>query len=61
MLAIVEHEKDLPVANKARQAPQRILGWHHKPERPRNRRRHELGIGQCGQIDEENRPVETIQ
>jgi hypothetical protein len=61
MLAIIEHKKYFPLTNKCGQTAQRILGLHHKPERPRDWRRDELGISQRCQIDEENRPVEAIQ
>ena len=60
VLAIVEHEEDLPVANKGQQTNDRVLGLHHKPERRCNRSRHELGIGQRSQVDEEHRVMETI-
>src|SRR5580692_9930374 len=59
MLAIVEHEQDLPVANKGQQTNDRVLGLHHEPEYRRDRCRHELGIGQSSQIDEEHRALES--
>ena len=61
VLTIIEHKKYFLVANKGGETAQRILGLHHKPERRCDRCRYELGIGQRGQIDEENRPVETIR
>ena len=61
MLAIVEDEKDLPVANKGRKALQRIFCLRHKPDCRCDGRRQRLDIGQCGQIDEENRSVEPFQ
>src|SRR5580698_10542062 len=60
VLATVEYEKYLPVANKGQQTKERILGLHHQPERGRDRCRHELGIGQRSQIDEEDRAMESI-
>jgi hypothetical protein len=33
---------------------------HYEPERGRDRCRHELGIGQRSQIDEEHRIMESI-
>src|SRR6202453_2100659 len=60
MLAIVEHDEKLLVANKGKQTNERVLGLHHEPECRRDRRRHELGIGQRSQIDEEDRVMESI-
>src|ERR1700683_3639728 len=60
VLATVEHQEDLPVANKGEQTNDRVLRWHYEPERGRDRCRHELGIGQCSQIDEEDRVMESI-
>ena len=60
VLAIVEHEEDLPVANKGQQTNERVLSLHREPECRRNRRRHELRIGQRSQIDEEHRIMESI-
>src|SRR5450631_1689834 len=60
VLATVEHEKYLPVANKGQQTNERLLGLHYEPERGRDRWRHELGIGQRSQIDEEHRVMESI-
>jgi hypothetical protein len=60
MLATVEHEQDLPVANKGQQTNEGVLGLHHEPERRCDRSRHELGIGQSSQIDEEDRTMESI-
>ncbi len=60
MLAIIEHKEDPPLAEKGQQTQERILSLHHESERRCNRRRHETGIGQCSQIDEENRALEII-
>ena len=60
VLAIVEHEEDLPVTDKGQQTNERVLGLHHQPECRRNRCRHELRIGQRSQIDEEDRVMESI-
>ncbi len=60
VFAIVEHEENFLVANKGQQANERILGSHHEPECRRDRRRHQAGIGQCSQVDEEDRVVESI-
>src|SRR6202453_2442236 len=60
VLAIVEHEEDLPVANKGQQTDERVLSLHREPESRRNLRRHELRIGQRGQIDEEDRVMKSI-
>src|ERR1700749_4826518 len=60
MLAIVKHEQDLPVANKGQQTNDRVLRLHHEPEYRRYRCRHEFGIGQCSQIDEEHRALESV-
>ena len=60
VIAIVEHEQDLPVANKSQQTNDRVLGLHHEPECRCDRSRHELGIGQSSQIDEEHRIMESI-
>src|SRR6202522_3527334 len=60
MLATVEHEEDLPVANKGQQTNERVLGLHRETECRCDRSRHELGIGQRSQIDEEHRIMESI-
>src|SRR5271170_5790123 len=60
VIAIVEHKEDLLVANKGQQTNERVLSWRHVPDCRRNRCRHELGIGQCSQIDEEDRVMESI-
>ena len=60
VLAAVEHEEDLVVANKGQQTNERVLGLQHEPERRRNRCRHELRIGQRSQINEEDRVMESI-
>src|SRR5271169_3968543 len=60
MIAIVEHEKDLFVADKGQQTNDRVLSWSHQPERRRDHCRHELRVGQRGQVDEENRTFETV-
>src|SRR5277367_715681 len=60
VLAIVEHEEDLPVANKSQQTNERVPGLQHEPECRCNRCRHELGISQRSRIDEENRVKESI-
>src|ERR1700733_7694043 len=54
VLAIVKHKKNLPVANKGQQTNEWVLGLQLESEYRRNRRRHELGIGQRSQVDEEN-------
>ena len=60
VLAIVEHEEDPPVANKGEQTNKRVLSLYREPECRRNRRRHELRIGQRSQIDEEDRVMKSI-
>src|SRR6476620_3128240 len=60
VLATVEHEEDLPVANKGQQTNERVLSLHREPECRRNRGRHELRIGQRSQIDEEDRVMKSI-
>jgi hypothetical protein len=60
VLAIVEYEQDLPVANKCCQPNEWVLGLHHQPECRRDRRWHELGIGQRREINEEDRPVKSL-
>src|ERR1700733_2959280 len=60
VLAIVEHEEDLPVAYKGQQTNERILGLHHEPERRCDRCRYKLRIGQRSQIDEKHRIMESI-
>jgi hypothetical protein len=60
MFAIIEQKEDSPVAKKGQQSDEGILSLHHNSERRCNRRRHETGIGQCSQIDEENRSLEII-
>ena len=60
VLAIVKHEEDLLVANKGQQTNERGLGLDHEPECRCDRGRHELGIGQRSQINEEDRAMESI-
>src|SRR5271167_4083924 len=59
VLAIVEHEEDLPVANKGQQTNEWVLSLHRESQCRRNRRRHELRIGQRSQIDEEDRVMKS--
>jgi hypothetical protein len=44
---------------KGQQTDERVFSLHHEPECRRNRCRHELGIGQRSQIDED-RIMESI-
>src|ERR1700739_2125787 len=60
VLATVEHEEDLLVANEGQQTNQPVLGRHYQPACRCDRSRHELGIGQRSQIDEEHRVMESI-
>src|ERR1700722_1752260 len=60
VLAIVEHEEDLLVADKGQQTNERVLGLYQEPECRCDHSRHELGIGQHSQIDEEDRVMESI-
>jgi hypothetical protein len=60
LASLIEHEEDFLVANKGQRTNERALGSHHEPECRRDRRRHELGIGQCSQIDEEDRAMESM-
>jgi hypothetical protein len=55
MLAIVEHEGDLLVADKGQETAQRIRVA--PPERPRDRRGYKLGIGQRGETDKKTPPL----
>ena len=61
VLAIVENEEDLLVAEKRDKTAERIVGLNHKPKRRGDRRWDELGIGQRTQIDKENCAAETVQ
>src|SRR5580658_9476006 len=60
VLAIVEHEEDLPVANKGQQTHERVLGSHHEPECGCNRCRYKLGVRQRSQVNEEDGATESI-
>ncbi len=60
VLAIIEHKEDSPLAKKGQQAEDGILSLHHESERRCNRRRHQTGIGQRSEIDEENCALEII-
>jgi hypothetical protein len=46
VLAIVEYEKKLFVADKGQQTSERVLALHHQPECRCDRCRHKLRIGQ---------------
>ena len=60
VLAIVEHEKHLLVANEGQQTNERVVGSNHEPKGRGDSGRNELRIGQRGQIDEEDGAIESI-
>src|SRR5258708_39862316 len=61
VLAVVENQEDLLVAEKRHTTAERIVGLNHEPERRGDCRWDELGIGQRAQIDKGDRAAEAVQ